>query len=272
MKRRNNLILLLIFIVTSCERIEYYPDKPITFTKTIWMAHKGGGYFDEGNRLESVKHGLSMLGDIEIDLQRSTDNTVWLSHSTYTISCGSIGELCIPGTSDNTLNDLNACLPAATNYPTLESIFSYVSANYPEAVISLDVKPWNPCGDGVNIISQMNDMAKEIIRLVSKYNLQHRVLVESQVGDFLYYFQQHTTDIETYLITLGDFELGMSRALAAGFSGISFQYGVDEVITNEHIDMLHRKGLKIIVWTIDEPEMQEEVKSLRVDFAQTNIF
>jgi hypothetical protein len=35
---------------------------------------------------------------------------------------------------------------------------------------------------------------------------------------------EHSSFIETYLSTNGDFELGVSRALNAGFSGVSFKY------------------------------------------------
>jgi glycerophosphoryl diester phosphodiesterase len=252
--------------------VEYYPDKPIVFTKTQWIAHKGGGFYDEGNTLDACKHGLSLMDGIEIDLQRSISNTLWLSHSINTVSCGNIPSLCIPGASDYSLEQLNACLPNNSDYPTLESIFDYVSKNYPDKSISLDIKPWIPCGGGANVIKLMNEMAERIITLVRLYKLENRVIVESDVGDFLYYVKENSTEIETYLTTHGDLELGTSRALASGFSGISFQYGTNEILTKEHVDLLHRKGLKIIIWTIDDVNIFPEVISLGVDYIQSNNF
>jgi glycerophosphoryl diester phosphodiesterase len=274
MKKRKSSAWLIVSIVllSGCARVEYYPDKPIPFTKTYWIAHKGGGFFDEGNTREACQYGLSLMDGIEIDLQRSVNNTLWLSHSENTVSCGSVSALCIPGSTDSSIGNLNNCLPVETNYPTLESIFEYVSKNYPDKYISLDVKPWIPCGGGTNIIKQMNEMAQRIIDLVKIYKLENRVMVESDVGDFLYYVKENSTGIETFLTTLGDLELGTSRALASEFSGISFQYGTKEILTKDHVDLLHRKGLKIVIWTIDDEAIFPEVSSLGVDFIQTNNF
>jgi glycerophosphoryl diester phosphodiesterase len=155
----------------------------------------------------------------------------------------------------------------------LETLFDYVSKNYPEKFISLDVKAWSPCElVGINIIREMNKMAQEIIDLTFKYHLEGRVMVESETGDFLYYIKKHSDGIETYLTTLGDFEMGAARALEAGFSGISFQYKFKESVGKEQIDLLHRKGLKIQLWTVLDSATLVEAKSLAPDFVQTDYF
>lgn len=266
------MTLVFFTALLGCERVEYYPDKPVEFIKTYWFAHKGGGFYDVGDTFDACKYGLERMDGIEIDLQRSTNNTIYLSHSAFTPPCDEQAYLCIPGSTDASIEQINACLPTEINVPTLALIFDYVSKNYPDKSISLDVKAWSPCGGGTNVIKQMNEMGEEIIRLVKLYRLENRVMVESEVGDFLYYIKEHTNDIETYLVTLGDFELGTSRALAAGFSGISFQYGTKEPLTKEKVDLLHRKGLRIIIWTIDDENIFPEVSALGVDYIQTNNF
>jgi hypothetical protein len=96
-------------------------------------------------------------------------------------------------------------------------------------------------------------------------------MVESEVGDFLYYVKSNSNDIETYLVSLGDFELGISRALKAEFTGVSFHYKYKEPITKELVDLLHRKGLKLQLWKVF-PEDLEEAKSVGPDFIQTDYF
>lgn len=83
-------------------------------------------------------------------------------------------------------------------------------------------------------------------------------------------FKTHTNCIETYLTSFGDFELGISRALDAGFSGISFKYKFKEPILKEQIDLLHRKGLKIHLWTVNDTNDIKEAISLNPDFIQTD--
>lgn len=266
-------LLLLILLLSSCDRVEYYPDKPLLNTTTRMIAHRGGGNFDEGNTMEACMHGLSLLDGIEVDLQRSYDNTLWLSHSTFTHYCDPFGERCFPVTSDATIIEIDSCLGPTVNYTRLESVFKYMSENYPNKFISLDVKVWKPCDLGnANITKQMNEMAQTIIDLTLKYHLEHQVMVESEAGDFLYYFLKHTDKIETYLATLGDFELGVSRALADGFSGISFDYKFKEPINKELVDLMHRKGLKIQLWLVDDFADIEEAKSIGADFIQTDTF
>lgn len=43
-----------------------------------------------------------------------------------------------------------------------------------------------------------------------------------------------------------------NKALHTGFSGNSFKYTYKDEITREQIDLLHRKGLKIQLWTIND--------------------
>jgi glycerophosphoryl diester phosphodiesterase len=253
-------ILLLIILSISCERVTYFPDNPVVGHKTYILAHKGGGSFDEGNTMEASIYGLTMADGIEVDIQKSSDNDLWLSHSSKTTSCGSFKEMCFPSTT------------SSTNYTMLEDVFAYMQKNYPEKFISLDVKTWSPCGiSNLNVIHEMNQLAQSIINLTAKYHLENQVMVESESGDFLYYIKKHSDHIETYLATLGDFELGISRALDAGFSGVSFKYKFDEPINKELIDLMHRKGLKIQLWTVDAADL-EEAKLIGPDFIQTDSF
>lgn len=268
-----SLTILLVAVSISCERTEYYPDKPLLNTKTYILAHQGGGSFDSGNTMEACMYGLKMVDGIEVDIQKSSDNDIWLSHSSDIIPCGSFKETCFASLTSNTIIQIDTCLGNEINYTKLEAVFKYMSVNYPDKHISLDVKAWSPCGvTGINLIRQMNAMAQSIIDLTAKYHLENQVLVESEVGDFLYYIKKHGGGIETYLATLGDFELGISRALEAGFSGISFHYKFDEPINKELVDLMHRKGLKIQLWTVNDAADIEEAKSLNPDFIQTDNF
>lgn len=265
--------IIVCSLAISCERIEYYPDRPLLNTQTRMIGHRGGGTFDIGNTMAAAIHGLTYVDGIEMDIQRSADNTIWFSHHANTRPCGAFGELCFPATSDQTLLEINSCLTPATEYTRIDSVFKYMSQNFPEKYISLDMKAWAPCdGSGVNITHQMKEMAQKIIDLTQAYHLENHVMVECETGDFLYYIKKHGSGIETYLTTLGDFELGVSRALEDGYSGVSFQFKMVENITKEQVDLLHRKGLKIQLWLVNEPADLAEAHALGVDFIQTDIF
>jgi glycerophosphoryl diester phosphodiesterase len=270
-KIKIQLSVIVLIASFSCSRVEYYPDKPIVNVKTYMLAHKGGGAFDEGNTMEACKYGLKTLDGIEVDIQKTSDNNLWLSHSSSVLPCGVFDQTCFASISSNTLIQIDSCLGNDINYTELETLFDYISVNHPDKFISLDVKAWSPCDiSHINVTREMNKLAQKIIDLTLQYHLENNVMVESEAGDFLYYVKTHSDFIETYLVTLGDFELGVSRALDAGFSGISFQYKFKEPIVKEQVDLLHRKGLKIQLWTVNDTADLEEAKSLNPDFIQTD--
>lgn len=269
----NRSFILILFMLGSfsCERIEYFPDRPLLDTQTYILGHRGGGSFDGGNTFPAVMHGLANADGIEIDIQKSLDNTPWLNYTAYTEACGSIRERCFPSTRDETIMQIDACLGNTVDYVTLEKVFQYMSENHPKKFISLDVKAWDPCDiNSLNVTRQMNDLAQRIIDLTRQYQLENQVMVECETGDFLYYIKTNCNFIETYLTTLGDFELGVSRALRAGFSGISFQFRTKTIITKADVDLMHRKGLKIQLWLVNEPDEMAEARAIGADFIQTD--
>lgn len=271
MHKASAYLAILLFIATSCSRVKYFPDNPITVSNTIILAHKGGGSFDEGNTYEACKLGFAKLEGIECDIQKSSDNHLWLDHSSKISPCGAFEENCFASLTTNTIIQIDSCLGNQKNYTQLDTIFQYMSKYYPNKYISLDVKAWSPCDiHSMNITKAMNELAQKIINLTKSYHLENRVMVESETGDFLYYVKTHSDFIETYLTTMGDFELGISRALDAGFSGISFDYTYKKSISRELVDLIHRKGLKIQLWTLYESNDIEEALLLNPDFIQTD--
>jgi glycerophosphoryl diester phosphodiesterase len=263
--------ILFTLLLSGCERVEYYPDDPIENVVTRVLAHKGGGgSFGAGDTFESCVYGLERMDGIEIDIQRSEDNYLWLSHSPDVPSCGALEGSCFASLTMQSIINIDSCLSPDVNFTMLDSLFRYVRDHHPDKYLSLDVKAWSPCEfNDVNITREMNQLAGRIISLTSLYGLENKVMVESETGDFLYYIKKNCDFIETYLTSFGDSELAASRALDAGFSGLSYEVNGNTLL-KEQVDMLHRKGLKIQVWTIYNSEEFDQVKSLGVDFIQTD--
>lgn len=226
-----------------------------------------------GNTFAACAYGLRVSDGIEIDLQMSNDGTIWLSHDGFTRACGEIADECFHDVSDDHIGEINTCLGTAFSYTRLSSVFEYIRDNHPDRFVSLDVKAWTPCGLGdLNVTRRMNIFAQKIIDMVREYGLENRVMVESEVSDFLWHVKTNSDFIETYLTVLGDFELGASRALGAGYSGISFKFKFTENIDKETVDLLHRKGLKIQLWPVNGPGEMREAIDMGVDFIQTDTF
>ncbi|MBI5217424.1 MAG: glycerophosphodiester phosphodiesterase [Bacteroidia bacterium] len=272
MKKIIYILLSLLFILDGCEKIHYYPDHIVPDVKTKFLAHRGGGdcNFQE-NTLKACQYGLPKLSGIEVDLQISKSRTVWLSHSADLNGCGNINPNCFAETYDEDIVGLDSCFGISYDFTRLEEAFKYMSENYPDKYITLDVKEWIPCAaSSGNVPDVMNVIADEINRLVKKYNMQNHVMVESEIATFLSYVKLYCKGVETYLNSLGDFERAMQLALEAGYSGISFKYNFDEIITYDHIKMLHRHGLKIQLWTVNTTELLQQALSINPDYIQTD--
>lgn len=272
LSKRLTLFLSIFLLCISCEKVNYYSDKPLPETKTLILAHRGGGNSGyQENTLQAVSYGFSVLDGVEVDVQLSKDRTIWLSHNAMLPTCNQVHAYCFASTYDQQIVNLDSCFRDAYDFSRLEDVFKLMSSSYSEKHISIDVKAWTPCDvSGLHVTGIMNVIADEISRLTIKYKLQNRVMVESETGTFLNYLKKHSSGIDCYLTTLGDFERGILIALEQGYAGISFKYKFDEEITPDHIQLLHKKGLKIQLWNINSKEDFLEAISLNPDFIQTD--
>lgn len=259
-------------LLFSCEKVKYYPDSPLPEpTQTRILAHQAGGYCGyTPNTLEAAKYGLRNFVGIEVDVQLSSDNTVWLGHEYKLPSCGNYKSQIFRESSDYRIGLIDSCLGKEDNYTTLEEVFAFMADSFPDKYISIDAKAWRPADiKNVTVFGELNKVGEEIIRLVKRYKLKH-VMVESETASILKYVRNHSTNIEIYLTTFGDFDRGMLIALNHGFSGLSFEY-LNDNITANHIKLLHKKGLKIHLWTIEDESTLQKAIDYEPDFIQTDL-
>lgn len=272
MKKLIRIIAFIFVCFSSCEKIKYYHNKPITNVKTNILAHKAGGNSEyQSNTFNAARFGLEHFDGIEVDVMLSGDRTVWLSHSSVLPQCSGQTIDCFVASADIEIAALDSCLGNDYTFSKLDTVFYYLEKYYPEKMISIDVKGWVPCNvSTLGILGIMNVVGEEIIKLVTKYKLKDHVMVESETTTFLNYVKRHSSGIGIYLTTNGDFERGIGIALEEGYDGISFKYKFDEEITPEDVEMIHSKGLRIQLWTVNEEADLLEALSLNPDFIQTD--
>jgi glycerophosphoryl diester phosphodiesterase len=264
--------LTILLLSTGCNKIKYYPDKEFDGSTTRFLAHRGGGGtgFPE-NSINGIENGLSKLDGVEVDIQISKDGTIWLSHNNIIESCDKDSGKCFSQLTDQEILNVDICDNANYTYTRLENVFEIMSVQYPGSYISLDVKAWSPCNsDEWNILSSLKKLANVIVELSHTYKLESKVMVESETAEFLDYVKDGNSNIKCYLTAFGDFERGMLKALENGYDGISFEYKFDEEINAQHVELLHKKGLKIQLWTVNTESDLDEAISLKPDFIQTD--
>jgi glycerophosphoryl diester phosphodiesterase len=151
----------------------------------------------------------------------------------------------------------------------LEEIFEHHRRNKINKIISLDIKSWLPTKNSFTQ-AYLISLADNIADLIIQYEMTEYVLVECENAMFLNRVKKNSAAIPCYLATYGDFNKGMQRALKAGYEGLSFKYDSNTPPSQDMMDELHRKGLKIQFWTIDEKLEITEALKLKPDYLQTN--
>lgn len=266
------LIIAFVILSLGCKKVYYYPDKTIEILPTKLLAHRGGAnliYRD--NTLDGIKAALKVKDGIEVDIQFSKDETIWLSHSNVVEACNKTFN-CFVETRDKDIMGITTCNGKDISYTQLESVFKYMKDSFPDKYISLDLKDWTPCSlNSLDVEGLMRYEGEIAIKLAERYGIAKNVKIESESTSVLDYIKSDASLVETYIVAFGDLERGMLIALKQGYSGISFKNNFREVLTKEKIDLLHKKGLKIMVWNLNSNDEIANLTEMGVDYIQMDL-
>lgn len=262
------LFALLIMMAGGCEKIVYAPDNPICGLPTRVLMHKGCGDNPDitTNTLAAAEYGLSLLDGIELDIQMSKNGTLWLDHNNQVLDCEGNVVGCFQEMTDNEIIAYAECNDTI-RYNTLESVFELMASDYPESIISLDIK--GQYCEISNTKEVMEQMAKSVLDLVAKYNMENKVLVESSSLEFMSEFENQKSVGQCVITVSGDIDEGLANAKATNARGISLKYGLEE-FNADVVSLIHNKGYGIMVWYINEPEDIAIAWNAQPDFIQTD--
>ncbi len=264
-------IILILFLFENCSKPKNSIE-PIQTAATKILIHKGGGGKPFGiyqpNTLDACKEGLKYADGIEIDIQKSRDGTAWLFHDEYFSDCSTDKKIRLPACTDDELKNHAACVGGDFKMTKLEEVFDYYQSILSDKIIHLDIKPWLPTiySDG---LGYLNSLADEIIRLSDNYNMTEHLIIECEDAMLLNRFRKHSDKFQLYLDSFGDFNTGMKKAMKENYSGVSCKVN-DDNLTKEMIDKMHRNGLKVDVWTIDDGADINQYISWKADFILTD--
>ena len=269
MKKTLGLVSILAFISAGgCEKIEYLPDNPFAGIPTKVLMHRGNGFNEEftENTLPAAAYGLSVHDGIELDIQMSSQGTLWLDHDNDVTDCEGNVIGCFQTMTDSEISAYSSC-NGTERYYTLESVFQLMAADYPASYISLDIK--GQYCEILNTPEVMRDMAASVLSLVGKYNMHKKVLVESSSVEFLQELDDQSSVGQCY-ISFGDVDKGLANAAATKARGLSLEYGV-EPVDEEVVDLVHSKGYGLILWIINDPADIKAAWAAKPDFIETDI-
>lgn len=264
-------IAFVIALFVGCEKVTYFPDKELV-SISAKIAHKGGfsALFRENSLLACIA-ALDSNDGVEVDLQISKDRTLWLSHNSRLNTCDKT-ELCFPETSDETIQGFDSCQGRKVSFTSLESLLSYMATFHPKKHVLLDLKGWIPCGiSGLDIEGLMRLEVEEIIRLGDKYGITESLHLETDVLSVLLWAKKKSSKVNTYLNVYGNAERGMLFSMNYGLTGMAFKLHAGGTISEDIIDLMHKKGKRVIIWNTTSNEEMKTYLSMRADFVEYDL-
>jgi glycerophosphoryl diester phosphodiesterase len=264
-------LISIIVIFYSCEKIQYHKDDPIVFTGREEMSLLSDNDTLRDNSLELCKTALARGYSVEVDIQISKDRTIWLSHSDKVSNCS--GEQnCFAETNDSEIAQISFCNNVNMKYARLEDVMKYMNDNNIRRNISIDLKGWIPCGvGGIDIEGLMRAEVDEVIRLANYYNLTSHIIFETEVVSVLKYAKRKSNLIRTYYSTYGEYERGIVTALKNDFDGLSYEANFGDELDEEKMNLLHKKGLRVMCWNIPDSTFAANLKRIKVDILQQDL-
>ncbi len=270
--------------LAACDKIDYIPPSPVEGWPTKVLVHRGGGDSSPcpQNTLPSVRWGASVpdLHGVEVDVEISKSGTLWLGHDNEVLDCSEqpVGK-CFQEMDDAEIDQYAYCddptadpfcqeSAGVQHYVRLDDVLAALSADFPDRLISLDIKGQYCRSAGVD---EARAMAGKVDELVRAHGMDGKVLVETSQKEFMEGIVDRGTPVYSFVVSLGDIDGPLSAAANQHATGISFKYAP----TSEPLDAgvvagIHGVGYRIIAWTIDAPEDVAAVWAMQPDVIETD--
>ncbi len=247
------------------------------------------------NTVEAMKHALDMgVNTLELDLQVSKDGLVVVSHDAYfhsryaTRPDGTkVGKLdpkeyiyTMPyeevvkydvGSRESEVWPGKACFPAVK--PLASDLIDFVEnytkeKGYSPVRYNIEIKSKKGKGEGVNW-PVYNEFVDKCVKLLLSKHLDERLVVQCfDVRALNFMHEKYPELILSYLVDAkaGDFEGYMSK-LDFTPQWLSPHYSL---VDEELVAKCREKGIRLVPWTVDEPEDIARMIELKVEAIISN--
>lgn len=259
------------------------------------QCHRGGMGLMPENTIEAMKNALDMgVNTLELDLQLSKDGVVVVSHDAYfhyryatrpdgtPVQKGEPQEFLYKYTYDEIAkydvgSKANPEWPErkcfATKKPTLEELLDFVEGytkkmGYSPVRYNIEIKSREADGEGINW-PIYHDLVDACAKVLLSRHLDDRLVVQCFDVRALNFMHEKYPELKLSYLTdqkMTDFDAAMAK-LKFVPEWLSPHYTVvDEAL----VQKCREKGMKIVPWTVDQPEDLQRMIDLGVDAIITN--
>ena len=263
MRNTGIYILFLMVISISCNKDDFRINN--LDGKITILGHGGMGITSTYpiDTYESIIKCLNSGADgTELDIQMTKDSVLVAFHdhdlSDQTNLSGVI--------NDYNWNEIKDAFYTSTPYLnysilSLDSLFSHIN-DLSKYLFTFDCKLYS--NDDPENFKQT--FANAISKLISKYNLENNVFIESQDKNFLLKLKKINPEYKLYIYP-SSFQEGLETATSIGLYGITIS---TKIITKEQIQIAHENNLHITIWGIHTVNKNKEAILKNPDHIQTD--
>jgi len=260
-------VLFALCLLFSCEQeTEIFEIANLNRNYITVLGHGGMGISSTYpiDTYESIMSCLNLGTDgSEIDVQMTKDSVLVAFHdSDLTEKTNLTGSI-----SDYTFAELKEGFYDEMPYKTyaivsLEQIFSNIDDFSPYR-FTFDCKLYNadPTND-----AYLSTFANAIVKIAQKYNIQRKLLIESNDKNFLTILASKNERFKLFIYPQ-TFEEGLETATELNLYGITIS---NDDISAEQLTEAHDKGFRVAVWNVQTENENLEAIRKNPDFIQTD--
>ena len=229
------------------------------YAQTQIIAHRGASFLAPENTLASAKLGWELGADaVEVDIHLSLDNRVMVIHDKTTSRTCLGKNFSIAKTPSMTLRNLDAGSFKGEEFkgekiPFLEEVIKLIPENK-KLVIEIKCK---------------DDVIPHLERIVEKSEKQSQLVFIAFDLKTIAEVKATFPDNECYWLSSSKSAVKkqMPEVVAAKLDGINLE---GKIIDQETMDLARENNLKVLAWTVDDPEEAKRLIGLGVVAVTTN--
>jgi glycerophosphoryl diester phosphodiesterase len=233
---------------------------PPTHGRPLVLAHRGASRRAPDNTVEAFQRARDLGADgVELDVRRTRDGVLVLSHDPVIAGYGLIVE--------HPFEHLRATLPQV---PTLEEAFDALAG----MIVNVEIKcfPIEPDADPERVV------VRGVVEMVERRDLYERVIVSSFELDAIDTVHSLDTRIATAWLTSGmATDRSVPVAVAHGHAWVNpdratmTKSSPDGLAADAAVRDAAAHGIRLAVWTVDDPGDITALAAAGVDAVITNV-
>lgn len=231
------------------------------------LAHRGANKYAPQNTIPAFSKAVELSADgIETDVHLTKDGRIVICHN-YTIDATSNGKGLIDDMTFSELRqfDFGSYFSEEFKGTTLPELCELIDVVKDMTLINIEIKA----------PKKQNDLVKRTLDEIHKYGIEKNVIVSCFDPECIRLSKELDPEIKTgFLYETGDLA---SEARKFGIAKYCAELKADAahpervLITKEEVDELHKLGMAVNPWTVNEREDIERLTKIGCDALITNV-